>query len=352
MNRYLTEKILRCEEYKPAEHMYPVKLDANESPYLPSNAMRKAIGEAIGAVEIDRYPDPAATELVRAFASYIGVDACDVVAGNGSDELINVICSAFLNCGDRMLVTSPDFSMYAFYADIIGAEVITYPKQNGYDIDFHEMLDWIEKKRIKLVFLSNPCNPTGIAYPADVIEDFVSRAPCPVVIDEAYMEFCVKEASMLGRYRKHENLIILKTLSKAVGLAALRVGFAVAVNDLSAAIRKMKSPYNVNAFSQAAAKICLSFVDEIAANTERMRTNTRRMYDFFSAHADLWGYSIRESDCNFVLLHFADTERASAVFEGLKEQGIIVRFMGSRLRISVGTDQETDQLLCAFENLM
>lgn len=352
MNPYLTEKILRCEEYKPAEDIYPIKLDANESPYLPSPAMQKAITEAVSAVKVDRYPDPAAAELVKAFASHIGVNAAHVVAGNGSDEMISVICSSFLDRGDNMLVTAPDFSMYGFYADIIGANVITYQKQDGYDIDFDELISIINEKQVKLVFLSNPCNPTGIAYPADVIEDFVSRAPCLVVIDEAYMEFCTKNASLLSRYQNHENLIILKTLSKAVGLAALRVGFAIAVDEISGAIRKMKSPYNVNSFSQAAAKACLSFADEIAANTMRMCANTKRMHGFFSSHADEWGYSMRECNTNFVLLKFADAEKPRRIFDALKAQGIIIRCMGNRLRISAGTDEETDLFLSAIQKLM
>jgi len=350
-NDYLSDKIKKLNEYTPNEFEYRIRLDANESPFRPSAAMTDRFCEAVKSADINRYPDPYAKELISKYAAMHGLDPENVVVGNGSDELISIICNSFLSKGDKILCLFPDFSMYAFYSELIEADIISYNKPDTYHIDFNELKEIIKLEKINLVMLSNPCNPTGVAYDRDTILDFVRDIDCLAVIDEAYMEYCTRDCSVLSEYKTYPNLIVLKTLSK-IGFAGLRLGFAAACDTLISGIRKVKSPYNVNMISQMLAVVMLDGYDEIKNNIETIVKNREALYNkLVNLKNDT--YSLQRPDGNFISLVFDNAEKAEHIHKGLLENGISIRYMKPyRVRITVGTAEENEEFLKTFGDLI
>ncbi|MBR5453184.1 MAG: histidinol-phosphate transaminase [Clostridia bacterium] len=346
MNKYIPEKIAKLDEYIPDNGKYDIRVDANESPFLPSDEMKKDMEKAFSCLAFNRYPDSEASCLKSAFADAYGLDADCVVAGNGSDELISVITATFLSPGDKVLVVLPDFSMYEFYSKICGAEVVRYEKHSDFSVDFDDISRRIKDEDIKMVIFSNPCNPTGRAYDRKSIDKFLDSADTLVVVDEAYMEFCTGDSSVLSEYNGRDNLIVLKTLSKAFGLAAMRCGFAVGNRELITAIKKVKSPYNVNSATQAVAAAVLSHMDEIKANTAVMIAQRQRIEKELTMLSEKYSFKVYKSDTNFVFAHIG--EKSREIYSYLVSRSIKIRLMGEYLRITASYPEETDRVMSAL----
>ena len=350
MNKYIPEKIKNLNEYIPIEEEFRIILNANESPFTPSEKILSEFSAAVANIKYNRYPDPYTKEMIGKFAQIYNVDKNNVVAGTGSDELINIIINSFLKKGEKILCVFPDFSMYAFYSEITEAEIIKYEKPKNYLIDFVELAQIINDNNVKLVILSNPCNPTGIAYEREIILNFVKNINCIAVIDEAYMDFCTRDCSIIRDYKRFQNLIILKTLSK-IGYAGLRIGFAVGDRDLITGIKKVKSPYNVNTVSQIFASIALDNFDEIKNNIDTVVYNRTILYNELCKITN--GYNIIKPDANFVSIVFGDENKAKYIFETLENKGIIIRyFKPFMFRITCGTAEEIAEFLKEFKKLL
>ena len=341
----LTDKIKNLVPYEPISGTYEVRLDANECPdNLPDN-IREEIKAEIDRLAFNRYPDPMATAVVEAFASYYGIDPALVTAGNGSDELIFLIEAAFLEKGDKMLVVSPDFSMYNFYSSICEVECESFIKNDDLDIDVDALIRKINNDGIKLVMFSNPCNPTGRGITADEARRLVTSVDALVILDEAYMDFW--DQSLLDEVEKYSNLIIFRTASKAVGSAALRLGFAVANETISRAIKAVKSPYNVNSFSQTAGAVIYKNKEYLQNRQKTIVKNRETLYNgLVSLGKSQPDFTPIESVANFV---FVRTSRAGEIFAYLKSKSIVVRLMGSYLRITAGTEQEVERVLYSIK---
>ena len=245
----LNDKIKNLVPYEPISGTYEIRLDANECPVNLPGDIRAQLRERLDEIAFNRYPDPLAEHLVDSFAEYYGVDPEYVTAGNGSDELIFLIESAFLQKGDKMLVVAPDFSMYNFYSSICEVKCESFLKGEDLEIDVDALIDAVNSEGIDLVIFSNPCNPTGKGITRAEAEKLVSSVDALVILDEAYMDFWTE--SLLDKIGEYSNHIIFRTASKLVRAAALRLGFAVANPTISKAIKAVKSPYNVNSLSQA-----------------------------------------------------------------------------------------------------
>lgn len=337
-------------EYIPDTSCPRVKLDANESPYPTPESASRAIAEAMTRElsGLNRYPDPDMKELYAAYGEYIGVSPELLVAGDGSDELINLIVNTFLCDGGKILLCLPDFSMYRFYSELAGVETVVYNKKEGMDIDFAELAETVKREGVKLVMFSNPCNPTGVLEKREDVLKFVSETDALVIADEAYMEFARDGgASVIDQVENFDNLIVLKTVSK-IGLAGLRCGFAIASKALISALKKTKSPYNMNTVTQAAVSAALRCFDGYARNIELIKRETAGLYTALSAEAEQGGYVIRPSDTNFVWVRFYDAQRGNAVAAYLRENGISVRNMKGNLRITAGTADECAELISVF----
>ena len=250
----LNEKVKNLTPYEPISGTYEIRLDANESFLTVPKNIENEMVEALKNSALNRYPDPMATKLVNGFANYFNVNADCVTAGNGSDEIISVIMNAFLQKGDKILTLEPDFSMYRFYAEIAECESVKYQKDDNLDVNIDDVITLANSENVRIVIFSNPCNPTSRIITKDHIRKLINSTDALVVLDEAYMDFAEDE-SLLGEFEKYDNLIILKTCSKALGSAALRLGFAVANKTLTNVIRAVKSPYNVNSVSQALGEV-------------------------------------------------------------------------------------------------
>ena len=340
----LNDKINNLLPYEPISGTYDIRLDANECPVNLPDDIRAQLKERLDEIAFNRYPDPLAERLINSFAEYYGVDPEFVTAGNGSDELIFLIESAFLQKGDKMLVVAPDFSMYNFYSSICEVKCESFLKADDLEIDVDALINTVNSEGIDLVIFSNPCNPTGKGITRAEAEKLVSRVNALVILDEAYMDFWTE--SLLDKIGEYSNLIIFRTASKLVGAAALRLGFAVANSVISRAIKAVKSPYNVNSISQAFGEIIYSN-KEYLKNRQKTIVNCKEMLynglvEIAGGQSDITVYS---SVANFV---FMKTSRSREIWEYLKSKSIVVRLMGEYLRITAGTDEEVSAVLSAL----
>ncbi len=343
-----SEKTAALSPYEPNSGTYRIRLDANESFLLPTETDRAAMARAIEELDLRRYPDPLAVKPCKAFASLYGIDEDTVTAGNGSDELISVIMSTFLQKGEKVLTVAPDFSMYRFYTDITENPCLTLQKREDLAIDVDEVIQTINREGIRLFIFSNPCNPTSLGLDRDAVRRIIKETEALIVLDEAYMDFW--DQSLLSEVSEYDNLIILRTASKALGMAAIRLGFAVANKTLTGILRAAKSPYNVNTATQEMATIALSnplykevYIDLLVESRKQLQAGFVRLAE----RGDIT--KVYDSCTNFVLIELED---APYFFEELADFGIIVRLFGkNRLRITAGTEAENKEVLAGIASI-
>ena len=337
-------KLKNVEAYNPTEYNGEIRLDANESCFDLPQEIKDEIAENIKKIEFNRYPDPNATELCAKFASYFGINAKNVLAGNGSDELLSLLFGAILRPNSFVMLVTPDFSMYKFYADLYGQNSLVFNKPINTKFEYKKALSLAQKA--DMIVFSNPCNPTSTgAFKKDILE-LVSSVSGIVVADEAYMDFW--DESVINHINRLNNLIVLKTCSKAFGIAAARVGFAVANENIIEMFKKAKSPYNVSTLDQVAAMTVLSHPQYLKERTQQLIEQRNKLYNGLKPllTAEM---QMPEPKTNFVRI---STFRAQQIYDALREKGIITRCLGENiLRISVGTDDEINTLLKAFKEV-
>ncbi|MBI4536484.1 MAG: histidinol-phosphate transaminase [candidate division NC10 bacterium] len=334
----------------------PVKLDANESPFLLGEAIRgelaAELAAALGSVELHRYPDPEARELKALLARELRVPAEQLLATNGSDEGIHLLLSAAVG---PVLAPVPTFVMYELGARALARGFVGVPLMADFRFDLPGFLKGLEQARPTLVFLAWPNNPTGGLIEEEALEAILracagSVCHALVVVDEAYTEYSGRTVlSWLGR---HPNLVILRTLSK-IGLAGIRLGMLIAAPALVVEIDKIRPPYNVNALSQAAARVVLAYGEVVARHAATIVAERERI---LAALAELAGATAFPSRANFFLLRTA--RPGDRVFQGLLERGILVRnfsrapYLADCLRVTVGTPEENDAFLAALRAVL
>ncbi len=344
----LNDKVKNLTPYEPISGTYEIRLDANESFLTVPKRIEEEMVVALRSAALNRYPDPNATRLVKGFADYFKVDENCVTAGNGSDEIISVIMNAFLQKGDRILTLEPDFSMYRFYAEIAECESVKYQKDENLDVNIDDVIALANSEKIRIVIFSNPCNPTSRIVTKYDVRKLINNTDALVVLDEAYMDFAEDE-SLLGEFENYENLIILKTCSKALGSAALRLGFAVCNKTLTNVIRAVKSPYNVNSVSQALGEVLFSHPDYIDSCIETVVKSRKELYSAICEIKSDKIERIYETHTNFV---FMKVKNARDIFNKMKENSIIIRNMGDYLRITAGTQEENEKMLKTLIKVM
>lgn len=345
----LPDKVTKLKAYDPITGSYSVRLDANESYFDLPTVLKAKLADQMEQIEFNRYPDPLATETVEAFAAYYHLSPDCVTAGNGSDEIITLILGCFLEKGAKLVTVSPDFSMYGVYASLAEIEVVTVPKQNDLQIDMDALI--AACKSADAVVFSNPCNPTSLGVPrTEIIRLLTEASDCMVIVDEAYMDFW--DETVLDLVTQYENLIVLRTCSKAIGLAAARMGFAVMDTSKTKLLRAAKSPYNCDAVSQ---KICATVLkeqsllqhcrDEIVVQTQRLYTAVNELV---MQYPDILE-TVYPPRTNFV---FVKTAYAKEIFEQLLAAGISVRCFPNGLRICAGSRREQTLLLRELERIL
>lgn len=339
----LTEKLINLTPYDPIQGDYKIRLDANES-FIDTDY--ESLKNAVKGISVNRYPDPYAKKLTEAYSDLYGIDPDLVTAGNGSDEIISIITACFLQKGDKVLCLTPDFSMYAFYSSLYELDVVTLAKERDLTINIGKVIEKINNDGIKAVLFSNPCNPTSLGLEREDVIKLIKSVNALVILDEAYMDFWGEENSLLKNTAEYDNLIVLRTCSKALGMAGLRLGFAVSNAVITEKLRAAKSPYNVNSLTQQTAEYYLRDKDEMNRRIEACRKAKKELYDALIEAELPFADVIYPSVTNFV---FIKTSRAKEVFEYLLSKSVAVRFMGEYLRITAGTDEENKTVAAALK---
>ena len=325
-----------------------VKLASNENPLGASPKAVAAMHEAIKTISL--YPDGNGFDLKDALSKRYGVAHANLVLGNGSNDLLELASRAFLTPGDVAVYSAHAFAVYALATQAVGAKGITVPaKEFGHDLD--AMLQAAVKHKAKMVFIANPNNPTGTYLTPDALRDFLQALPVNVlvVLDEAYNEYLppAQRYDSVSWLQNYPNLIISRTFSKAYGLAGLRVGYAIAHEQITDMMNRVRQPFNVNSIAQAAALAALHDMDFVQQTYE---LNQRGMQQITSGLNKL-GLSYIPSYGNFISFRIGG---ATAMYRRLLELGVIVRpvanyDMPDYLRVSIGLETENDKFLTALQ---
>ena len=345
-------EVLEMKAYHVAPAAGMVKLDAMENPHRIPGELARAMGERLSSVEVNRYPDPTGARLKHRLRAAMGIPASlDVVLGNGSDELIQMLSLLLARPGAVALAAEPSFVMYRMSAVVAGLRFEGVPLGPDFGLDEAALLKAIERHRPALTWLAYPNNPTGNLFAREAIGRIVAAAPGLVVVDEAYYPFS-GGATLLDEVGRHPNLVLLRTVSK-LGLAGLRLGLAVGPADWMAQLEKLRPPYNVNVLTASAAEMLLAHPGVFEQQARAIVAERARLE---AALATMPGAHPFPSAANFVLVRVPDAPRA---FEALKARGILVRILhGSHpllahcLRLTVGTPDENAKLIEALASAL
>ncbi|HEY1852488.1 MAG TPA: histidinol-phosphate transaminase [Candidatus Binataceae bacterium] len=344
------EAIERMAPYTPGEQPRPgqrlIKLNTNENPYPPSPGVRRAIVANAGAA-LRLYPTPRADAFVGAAARLYGIPAHQIIAGNGSDELLSMIFRAALGHGDRVAYAQPTYSLYDTLASIQEARVVAIPLESEYQ----PPLEALARERAQLTVVCSPNSPCGTLAETDDLDVLARRLGRRLlVIDEAYVDFA--EGNALALVRRHRNVIILRTLSKSFSLAGMRLGLLFAQTPIIESLLKVKDSYNLNRLAIAAGAQALEDVEWMRRNVEKVK-RTRVLTE---NRLRQMGFEVPPSSANFVLARLAGRDMAP-VAAALRRRGILVRHFPTSvfrdaIRISIGTPTEMSALFKALESLI
>ena len=310
-------------------------LDANENPF----------GDGL-----NRYPDATHNQLKTVLAENSGVNADQILLGNGSDEVLDLIFRTFCDPGkDNVIITPPTYGMYQVIADINNVEVRKAWLTANFELDVDSVLQHSDSNT-KLVVMCSPNNPSGNSMNSEAVEELLKKMDCLVVIDEAYIEFS-ESASWSKRLAEFPNLIISQTFSKAWGLAGIRLGLAMTSVEINQFLHKVKPPYNVNALTQEKALEALENTTKFKSNISMILSEREKLVA--GLNQCRFVEQVFPSDANFVLVRVGD---ANLLYNYLKEKGVIVRNRTNEhgclntLRISIGTPMQNEQLIKTFKS--
>lgn len=343
--------------YGAPQAVVPVALNVNENTHgIPEDVAHDIVARVAAAVlSVNRYPDREFTELRESFARYLGhgLEASNIWAANGSNEVLQQVLQAFGGPGRTLLSFTPTYSMYSLLASGTGTGWIGVPRAADYTISPEAAAAAVREHQPNIVFLCSPNNPTGTPLPLDVIEAVYDASQYDdgaaiIVVDEAYAEFSPEGTpSALGLLAGRPRLLVSRTMSKAFAFAGARVGYLAADPAVTDALRLVRLPYHLSAFTQAAANAALAHSAEMLGMVGEIREQRDRLVRELAA----LGYSPYESASNFVL--FGGVSEPHAVFTGLLERGILVREVDlpGQLRVTAGTEAENTVFLRALAEL-
>ncbi len=330
-----------------------VKLDANENPYGPLPVVLDALAEY---PYYHIYPDPQQTALREAISRHCQVPMDNIGVGSGADELLDYLCRMFLTAADVIVDLPPTFGMYGFDAQLAGAAVCNVWRCKDFTVDVAAVEEAVTASvqegtaRIKLVFATSPNNPTG-TWMADAVLERLLALPVMVVLDEAYVDFA-HQPSRMDWVLRYDNLVVLRTFSKALGIAGLRLGYGAFPSWLMPMFWKFKQPYNVNVAAMVAGLASLRHSAEVGAVVNRIRDSRDRLYQNLSAISFLQPYP---SAGNFLLCQVTGRD-AHKVWSQLRAQGILVRYYNKPgledcIRISVGRTEQLQRLMTVLHRM-
>ena len=339
------ERLVAESDASSAQQLPPVKLDANENPYGPSPRVLQAISESEA---LHAYPDAEQHTLRAALAEYAGLATENIIVGNGSDEVLDMIIRLLLGPGDKVLSCIPTFGMYKFLTDVAGGQLVELDRTPDYGIDL-DAIKAAADDRTKIIFLASPNNPTGNSVPREQVIELLDMG-LYVVIDEAYYEFAGHTVADL--VNEYETLMVVRTFSKWAGLAGVRIGYAIVSPEVYAYLNQIKQPYNVSVFAQIAALESLEDVDYLMSNVNALVSERARLFDILQGLDYL---SPVPSEGNYILCNVTRGD-GEQIYRLLKQRNIFVRYydrpnLKNCFRISVGRPEETDRLADALAEI-
>jgi histidinol-phosphate aminotransferase len=342
-------EILALKAYHVAPSDGMVKLDAMENPYPLPEKTRRELADVLARVDLNRYPDPAAPKLRELIRRKMGVPAgMEVLLGNGSDDLIQIVSLALARPGAVMMYPGPTFVMYAMNATYFGLRAVQAGLREDFSLNLDDFLTTMHEQQPALVYIAYPNNPTGVLYPEDDVLQILRQCKGLVVLDEAYHVFARK--SFMPRLAEFANLVVMRTVSK-LGLAGIRLGYLAGRREWVEQFDKVRQVYNVNVLTQAAATFMLERLEVLEEQAARIRADRETLGQALRA---LNGVTVFPSEANFFLIRVPDAERT---FDALKRQGVLVRNLNSPalkncLRVTVGTPDENRILLNALREAL
>lgn len=347
----IKSRVRELKAYTLSPDRASVKLNQNESPWDAPEALKRETLRRMSARAWSRYPDFIPASLHEKLAAFAGWTAEGVVAGNGSNELIQATLMVTVGERKRVLISEPTFALYRQVTTVLGGEVLSVPLDEELKFDVAALREAIERDAPDVVILCSPNNPTGCRIDEADLETLLDASGAIVVVDEAYFEFSGR--TVVPLLARHENLAVFRTFSKAMGLAALRVGYLLASPALAREVSKAVLPYNLNAFSQTAAEVAVELYEEtLHPIVQRIIAERERLYE---ALKQIEGLAPVRSHANFMVVRSSIEPRR--VFRELLARDILVRDVSGYLlladyfRASVGTPEENDKLIAALAEI-
>lgn len=352
INNWIRPEIQQLTAYHVPDSGDVIKLNAMENPYQWDSTVIEEWLNILRSATLNRYPDSAAREIKQQLRTVMQVpDSMEIILGNGSDELIQMLILA-LNAAQRLLlVPEPSFVMYHHLAQVAGMRYIGVPLQaDDFTLDMFAMLEAIEIHRPALIFLACPNNPTGNVFAVDDIEAIIETTQGIVVVDEAYAPFV--ETTFMPRLEEYPNLLVMRTVSK-LGLAGLRLGMLAGSREWIEQLEKVRQPYNTNTLTQLTATFALQHYDMFAEQTKRIKAERTNLLEQLNS---LKGIHVWHSEANFILFRIANAQN---IFDKLLEQGILIKCVHGRhplldncLQVTVGTLEENQAFLKALTKIV
>ena len=319
-----------------------LRLHANEIPWK-NEAVILALHDKLLSMPFNRYPEVTNFGVRKRIADYIGFEKENVLVGNGSDEIIDTIGKAFISPLDKVLIPSPTFSLYSSIARIYSGLPILIPLNPDYTLPVDKIIS--ESKSSKIAIICSPNNPTGVLYPDEDIKTVLDTGIL-VILDEAYAEF--SEHSGLHLLNNYDNLIVMKTFSKAFGLAGFRTGYCVASETLIESMSKVILPYNLNLISLKVVELAIQHEDFMSDVVKKIKENKKYLY---GALKEIEGITPIPSSTNFILF---EVQNAKKIYEELLKRGILIRYFEGKnyLRVSVGTYEECVKFISELREIL
>jgi histidinol-phosphate aminotransferase len=348
IERFIRRDIQSMHAYavQPSEGL--IKLDTMENPHRLPPALREALGRRLAEVALNRYPAERGNVLRAALARHAGMpEGCDILLGNGSDEIISLLSMACDIPGAVALAPVPGFVMYEMSARLMGLRFVGVPLTADFELDANAMLAAIREQQPALVYLAYPNNPTANLWDDAVIDRIIDAAPGLVVMDEAYQPFAARDS--MTRLTRDPKVLLMRTMSK-FGLAGVRIGYLIGRRELIAEIDKLRPPFNISVLNCETALFALEHADEYARQAASLRSERERLQ---SAIRAMPGATPYPSEANMILVRVADSKRT---FEGMKARGVLVKniaglhpLLANCVRLTVGTPEENTLMIDALK---
>ena len=337
-------------EYINSYDEYTINLDSNEIYLEMDENILMNMKSCLTSIGLHRYPTNEMKTIKELYANYAGTESKNIIVGNGSDEVIELAISKVIKQGKKALSLGPDFVMYDFYVSRFGGELKTYDIGISMEFNLQEFIELGKQENVDLIIFSNPNNPTGIGMELEsiitILEEFKDTT---VLVDEAYYEFYGK--SMIPYINKYKNLIVTRTLSKAWGLASLRVGFLISHEDNICELLNYKVPYTISSFSQNLASIVLRYPQKVLNNAKQIIEQREQLYEKLKEIEKSAAMNIQfyPSKGNYI---YGRTAHKEALIKGLENNRIVIRnFNDDTFRITVGSPMQNRKVVDSIKNI-